>query len=137
MDTFWLDIKAHDAEKHKWLTGCSNEHILSLPEEILKRGFTLEVLSLYIPNLVESDELERIARDLSEVDPAIPFTILAFFPEHQMKDFRRPNTKEMVEAYRNVKSTGLKRIRLGNLGVFVHNDEDRDYLMANIDMSEL
>ena len=108
VDAFWLDIKAHDAEKHKWLTGCSNEHILRLPEEILKRGFTLEVLSLYIPNLVESDELERIARDLSEVDPAIPFTILAFFPEHQMKDFRRPNTKEMVEAYMKVQSTGLK-----------------------------
>ena len=66
-----------------------------------------------------------------------PFSILAFFPEHQMKDFRRPNAKEMVEAYRNVKSTGLKRIRLGNLGVFVHNDEDRDYLMANIDMGAL
>ncbi len=46
VDAFWLDIKAHDAEKHKWLTGCSNEHILRLPEEILKRGFTLEVLSL-------------------------------------------------------------------------------------------
>jgi pyruvate-formate lyase-activating enzyme len=28
VDAFWLDIKAHDAEKHKWLTGCSNEHIL-------------------------------------------------------------------------------------------------------------
>ncbi|MFH1293137.1 MAG: radical SAM protein [Pseudomonadota bacterium] len=137
VDAFWLDIKAHDAEKHKWLTGCSNEHILRLPEEILKLGFTLEVLSLYIPDLVESEELERIARDLSEVDPAIPFTILAFFPEHQMKDFRRPNTKEMIDAYRKVKSTGLERIRLGNLGVFVQNDEDRDYLMANINMSAL
>jgi pyruvate formate lyase activating enzyme len=132
-----LDIKAHDAKKHKWLTGCSNKHILRLPEEIFKRGFTLEVLSLYIPNLVESDELERIARDLSAVDPAIPFTILAFFPEHQMKAFRRPNTKEMVEAYTKAKSTGLKNIRLGNLGVFIHNDEDSDYLMANIDMSAL
>jgi len=137
VDAFWLDIKAHDTEKHKWLTGCYNEHILRLPEEILKRGFTLEVLSLYIPNLVESDELERIARELSEVDPTISFTILAFFPEHQMKEFRRPNTEEMVEAYTKVKSTGLKNIRLGNLGVFIHNDEDRDYLMANIDMSAL
>jgi pyruvate-formate lyase-activating enzyme len=53
VDAFWLDIKAHDAEKHKWLTGSSNVHILRLPEEILKRGFTLEVLSLYIPNLIE------------------------------------------------------------------------------------
>ncbi|MBW1694797.1 MAG: radical SAM protein [Deltaproteobacteria bacterium] len=33
VDAFWLDIKTHDAEKHKWLTGCSNEHILKLPEE--------------------------------------------------------------------------------------------------------
>jgi len=137
VDAFWLDIKAHDTEKHKWLTGCSNEHILRLPEEILKLGFTLEVLSLYIPDLIESEELEKIARDISGVDPTIPFTILAFFPEHQMKDFRKPNTKEMVEAYRKVKSTGLERIRLGNLGVFVQNDEDREYLMANINMSAL
>jgi pyruvate-formate lyase-activating enzyme len=135
VDAYWLDIKAHNAEKHKWLTGCSNEHILRLPEEILKRGFTLEVLSLYIPNLVESDELEMIARDLVAVDPAIPFTILAFFPEHQMNDFRKPDVKEMVEAYTKVKSTGLENIRLGNLGVFVHNDEDRNYLTANIDMN--
>jgi pyruvate-formate lyase-activating enzyme len=133
VDAFWLDIKAHDAEKHKWLTGCSNEHILRLPEEILKRGFTLEVLSLYIPELVESDELERIALNLSEVDPAIPFTVLAFFPEYRMKGFRSPNTKEIVDAYGKVKSTGLRNIRLGNLGVFVRNDKDWDYLMANID----
>ena len=137
VDAFWLDIKAYDAEKHKWLTGCSNTHILGLPEEILKRGFTMEVLSLYIPNLVESDELARIARMLSEVDPAIPFTILAFFPEHQMKGFRRPHVKEIVEAYTKIRSVGLQNIRIGNLGVFIHNDEDRDYLLANIDTSAL
>jgi pyruvate-formate lyase-activating enzyme len=39
VDAFWLDIKALDTETHKWLTGCSNEHILKLPEGILKRGF--------------------------------------------------------------------------------------------------
>jgi pyruvate-formate lyase-activating enzyme len=113
------------------------QHILRLPEEILKRDFTLEVLSLYIPNLVESDELEKIARDLSAVESTIPFTILAFFPEHQMGDVRRPHTKEMVEAYTKVKSTGLQNIRLGNLAVFMHNGKDRDYLMANIDMVAL
>jgi pyruvate formate lyase activating enzyme len=137
VDAFWLDIKAYDADKHKWLTGCSNEHILRLPEEILKRGFTLEVLSLYIPGLVESDELERIARLLAAVDAEIPFTILAFFPEYQMKDFRSPNTREMVEAYRKVKSAGLKNIRLGNSGIFIRSTEDWDYLLANMEMSAL
>lgn len=137
VDGFWLDIKAHDDQKHKWLTGCSNDHILKLPEEILKRGFTMEVLSLYIPTLVESDELEKIARDLSAVNPAIPFTVLAFFPEYQMKDFRKPNPKEMVEAYTKVKSAGLQNIRLGNLGVFLQSEEDREYFMANVDINAL
>ena len=98
---------------------------------------SLEVLSLYIPNLVESDGLEKIARDLSAVEPTIPFSILAFFPEHQMKGFRRCNTIEMVKAYKKVQSTGLQNIRLGNLGVFIHNDEDRDYILANIYISAL
>jgi len=38
VDAFWLDIKAFDSEKHKCLTGCDNQHILRLPEEILNRG---------------------------------------------------------------------------------------------------
>ena len=135
VDAFWLDIKAHDADKHRWLTGCSNKHILKLPEEIRKRGFVLEVLSLYIPELVESEELEKITRDLAALDPAIPFTLLAFFPEYRMKDFRRPTTREMVDAYRRVRSTGLVNVRLGNLGVFIRDGNDRDYLLDNVEAS--
>lgn len=136
IDGFWLDIKAYDPQTHKWLTGCSNEEIVSLPKEIVKRGFVLEVLSLYIPDRVETEELGRIARVLSAVDTGIPFTILAFFPEHQMKDFRGPTTKEMVEAYGEVKSTGLTKVRLGNLGVFVHTETDQEYLTENVDRND-
>lgn len=133
VDAFWLDIKAHGNRKHRWLTGCSNEHILKLPHETLKRGFTLEILSLYIPGLVESDELKKIARDIADVDPATPFTLLAFFPEHEMKSFRHPTAAEMADAYQSVKSAGLENIRLGNLGVFIRSEEDYDYLIANTD----
>jgi len=133
VDAFWLDIKALDTETHKWLTGCSNEHILKLPEGILKRGFVLEVLSLYIPDLVEADELGAIARVLKAADPAIPFTILAFFPEYKMKSFRSPTAKEMVNAYQKAKTAGLKNIRLGNLGVFIRTEEDQKYLFSNVD----
>jgi pyruvate formate lyase activating enzyme len=83
VDAFWLDIKAYDEKIHQWLTGCSNQWILQLPHEILKRGFVLEVLSLYIPELVEADQLEKIAGLLASVDAGIPFTILAFFPEYR------------------------------------------------------
>jgi len=133
VDAFWLDIKAFAPEKHRWLTGCANDYILRLPEEILKRDFVLEVLSLYIPGLVEADELEQIARLLAAVDSSIPFTILAFFPEYRMTDFRKPTVEEMVESYRRVKEAGLENVRLGNVGVFAPSERDQRYLIASVD----
>jgi pyruvate-formate lyase-activating enzyme len=124
VDSFWLDIKALDEETHKWLTGCSNRGILTLPEEMLTRGFVLEVLSLYIPKVVETPQLKEIGMLLSRLDRNIPFTILAFFPENQMKDYRHPTAQEMVGAFLEVKATGLKKVRLGNTGVFAQGDED-------------
>jgi pyruvate-formate lyase-activating enzyme len=133
VDAFWLDIKAFDSKKHQWLTGCTNERILKLPQQIIQRGFVLEVLSLYIPALVEAEELENIARILAGVDADIPFTILAFFPEYRMKDFARPSVAEMVEAYQRVKAVGLTHVRLGNVGVFAPTEADQAFLMANVD----
>jgi pyruvate-formate lyase-activating enzyme len=133
VDSFWLDIKAHDPGKHRWLTGCSNENILQLPEEMTRRGFVLEVLSLYIPGLVEGDELERIAGLLARTDPAIPFTILAFFPEYRMMNHRSPTVEEMAGAWEGVRAAGLTRVRLGNLGVFARTGEDREYLASRVD----
>jgi len=133
VDSFWLDIKAEDPEQHRWLTGCDNQWILQLPEEMLKRHFILEVLSLYIPGVVEAEELGRIAGRLAAVDSAIPFTILAFFPEYKMKDFRSATVEEMVRAYENSKAAGLKQIRLGNLGVFAKATKDFRFLQEHVD----
>jgi len=132
VDSYWLDIKAFDDETHKWLTGCSNKGILSLPKEMLKRGFVLEVLSLYIPKVVETQQLTEIARVLSRLDPNIPFTILAFFPDNQMTDYRHPTAQEMVEAFLEVKATGLEKVRLGNTGVFAQGDEDYQLLEEKV-----
>jgi pyruvate-formate lyase-activating enzyme len=133
VDAFWLDIKAFDPEKHKWLTGCDNDRILRLPEEILARGFVLEVLSLYIPGLVEADQLSEIARLLARTDRKIPFTILAFFPACNMRDFRSPTVTEMVKAHEQVTAAGLTSVRLGNLGQFIRTDEDLEYLFVHLD----
>ena len=128
IDAFWLDIKAYDNEVHQRLTGCSNERILNLPYEIKERDFVLEVLSLFIPGWVESDQIEKIARILLKVDPQIPYTILAFFPEYQLKEVPSPNLDQMLEAYTRVKDVGLKNVRLGNIGIFVKNEEEFELL---------
>lgn len=130
VDGFWLDIKAFDAQAHRWLTGVDNVDILALPARMLERNFVLEVLSLYIPGVVEADQLAAIARLLAEADPAIPFTILAFFPEYLMQKHRSPTVREMADAYLAAKQAGLENVRLGNLGVFLRRDEDYQYLIG-------
>lgn len=128
VDGFWLDIKAFDPQAHTWLTGAGNADILTLPGRMLERGFVLEVLSLYIPGVVEADQLGAIAGLLADADRAIPFTILAFFPEFLMRKHRGPNAQEMTDAYERARETGLENVRLGNLGVFLHGDDDYRYL---------
>lgn len=124
VDAFWLDIKARDEEVHRKLTGAGNRHILTLPEEITRRGFTLEVLSLYIPGWVETDQLREIGALLTRVNPDIPFTLLAFFPEYRLCDVPAPDFRQMREAYCAVRETGLRNVRLGNLGVFLKSGKD-------------
>jgi pyruvate-formate lyase-activating enzyme len=99
---------------------------------MVKRGFVLEVLSLYIPQLVETSQLLEIAKILSEVDEYIPFTILAFFPEFRMKDSRSPKLSEMIDAYLTVKSAGLRNVRLGNTGIFAKSEEDHRILQETL-----
>lgn len=129
IDSFWLDIKAYDPEIHKKLTGVTNEWILKLPEEILKRDFVLEVLTLYIPGWVEEEQIKKIAEIISKIDKKIPFTILAFFPEYRMKETPSPTLEQMLRAYREVRETGLENVKLGNIGTFVKNEEEMEILL--------
>ena len=100
------------------------------PLDILKRGFVLEVLTLYIPAWVETDQIEKIAALLAAVDKNIPFTILAFFPEHEMRDIASPTLDQMLSAYEAARAAGLRQIKLGNSGVFAKNEQDYKSLAA-------
>ena len=131
VDGFWLDIKAYSESVYRKLCGTSNKTVLDSPAEILDRGFVLEVLSLYIPGWVEIDELEKIASHLADVDPNIPFTLLAFFPAYKLKHVRSPTLHEMLKAYFTVKNY-LKNVKLGNCHVFAKTEEDWKILIAMV-----
>jgi len=73
---------------------------------------------------VEIPQLKKIAQLIFDVDPEIPFTILAFFPEYQMKRYKSPRISEMVETYLEVKAIGLRNVRLGNTGIFASSEQD-------------
>jgi pyruvate-formate lyase-activating enzyme len=132
LDSFWLDIKAYDENVYRKLCGCSNENVLHAPELIIDEGFVLEVLTLYIPAWVEEDQIGKIAELLSELDPEIPFTILAFFPSYKLSESRSPTPVEIVRAYLRAKEAGLKNIKIGNCGVVAKTKEEWDFLFSAV-----
>jgi pyruvate-formate lyase-activating enzyme len=130
IDAFWLDIKAYSEETYKKLCGTTNSHILESVKRIIDHGFTLEILTLYIPFFVETDEHEKIAKLISEIDKTIPTTLLAFFPCYKLTKpiYRAPRKEEIAESYQIMKNQGLTNLRIGNLGTFIKNNEDMKYL---------
>ncbi len=132
LDSFWLDIKAYDKKIYKKLCGTSNKTVLSSVEKIIDRKFVLEILTVYIPNLVEIDQFKKIARLIVDIDENIPFHILAFFPEYKLKNFRTPTIDEILNTYKEVKKIGLKRVKVGNVGVFIKNDNEYERFIDTV-----
>jgi len=128
LDSIWLDIKALDDKVHRYLTGCSNKWILQLPGEIVERGFVLEVSTVYIPGLVEEDQVRGIAELLAQVDRDVPYAIIAFIPEHKLRHLRPPTLEEMLKAYYAARDAGLRRVKLGNPGLFAKTVEELEEL---------
>ena len=59
-------------------------------------------------------------------------TILAFFPEYQLKEVPSPTLRQMLDAYARVKDVGLRNVRLGNIGIFVKTEEDLELLQKAV-----
>lgn len=132
LDSIWLDMKAYSEDIYRKLCGTTNKWILNLPAEIIDMGITLEVILLYIPGLVEHSEIEKFANLIQNVNPYIPVTLLAFFPEYMMIGFRKPTYSEMVKAYRILESNNLKNVKLGNIGVFCRSTREVEKLISEI-----
>ena len=132
LDSIWLDMKAFDEKTYRELCGTTNKWILEIPSIAKDLGIVLEVVLIYIPGLVELDQIEKFAKLLLEVDKEIPITILAFFPEYLLSGFRKPTYNEMVNAYRVMEKYGLKKVRLGNVGVFCKTTENIEKLIKEI-----
>lgn len=123
VDSFWLDIKAYDEVSYRKLCGTSNSTVLESLAVMVDLDFTVEVLILYIPGIVETDQHRQIACHVANVDSSIPMTLLAFFSTYKLKDHRHPTFNEMMTSYWVLREEGLKNIRLGNLGVFAETEE--------------
>lgn len=114
-----FDIKAWNKEIYYALTGYSGEGVFENFKrcvDILKDKAKnhLCVSTLMVPGYVDEEEVKGITKFISELDPEIPYALLAFAPHFEMKDVRRTKKEEAFAMYNIAREAGLKNVRIGN-----------------------
>jgi len=116
-----FDIKTWDENLSRVLCGVSNKATLDNFKEIGERFFrqrpevpVLTASTLLVPGYVDEIEVENIARFIAEIDPEIPYTLLAFYPQYVMDDLPTTSWRQAKECYNKAKKY-LKKVRIGNI----------------------
>jgi pyruvate formate lyase activating enzyme len=123
-----FDLKSFNEKLNLAMCGVSNSRTLEnfkyLAENYFgTRGKEMPELSgctLMVPGYVNHDEVELIARFISEINPEIPYSLLVFHGDYQMRDL--PITpRKQAEKCLQVAKRYLKNVHMGNkflLGFF-------------------
>jgi pyruvate formate lyase activating enzyme len=116
-----FDLKTWSEELNIALCGVSNKPALKnfkmLGEKFYKKRKELPVLcasTLLVPGYIDAEEVENIARLVSEIDPDVPYTLLAFYPCYVMNDLSTTSRKQALECQK-VAEKHLKSVRIGNI----------------------
>lgn len=116
-----FDLKAYDSALHRALCGVGNERTLQnfrrLVEWTQSRPWPPPVVAstLLVPGYVGEAEVAKIARFVAELDPEIPYSLLAFAPTFCMADLPRTGAREAEACARAAREAGLRRVKLGNV----------------------
>jgi pyruvate formate lyase activating enzyme len=116
-----FDLKAWNENLHKSLTGVSNRQTLAnfaaLTGYLKKRTEPpfLVASTLLVPGYVDSVEVKAIAGFIAQLNPDIPYSLLAFYPHHLMGDLPLALKQEALACQEVALAAGLKQVRLGNV----------------------
>jgi len=115
-----IDLKAYSDKFYKEQCGAKLKHVLNTLETMKKMGIWLEVTTLLIPGLNDSDEeLREMARFLARLDPNIPWHISRFHPTYHLTNLRSTPPESIFRAKDIGYAEGLRYVYTGNL----HGDE--------------
>ncbi|UCF45544.1 MAG: radical SAM protein [Candidatus Bathyarchaeota archaeon] len=115
-----FDLKTWSEDLNIALCGVSNkptlENFKMIGEKFYKKRKELPVLcasTLLVPGYLDVEEIKNIAKFISEIDPQIPYTLLAFYPCYVMKDLPTTSKKQAVECQK-IAEEYLKNTKIGN-----------------------
>jgi len=102
LDKICVSIRALRDALHIHYTGKSNKRVLRNFKLLSKSGILMRAESVLIPQLIEQDEIKRIASFVASVDSSIPYRIDGYIPVKEAS-WRRPFREEILEAVEEAK----------------------------------
>lgn len=121
-----FDLKAWHDGIHYALCGVSNQNTLLnfrwLSRLISERPDPpfLVASTLLVPGYVDVEEVTPIAHFLADLNPAIPYRMLAFHPEFCLKDLPSTAKSHALRCREAAEKAGLKRVSVGNVHLLGH-----------------
>ena len=111
-----VDLKAFSKSFYKEQCGAKLEPVLKTLELMKEMGVWLEVTTLLIPGLNDSDEeLKEISQFLANLDPNIPWHISRFHPTYRLSSIHSTSPDTIRKARDLGYEAGLKYVYSGNL----------------------
>ncbi len=115
LDAANVDLKFFNDSSYKKFCSASLKPVLSSIKQMKESGIWVEITTLIIPGLNDTDEeLNSISKFISEVDACIPWHISRFFPNYEMTD-KEPTSVSILDRAEVIgRENGLVHIYPGN-----------------------
>ncbi len=122
---FKIDWKAWTPSIYQALTGvdgsAATENIRNLVRMLidmssLRKEVPLLVVSvLLVPGYVDVEEVQSIAKFIASLDRDVPLVLLAFHPDHLLKDLPPTSRRHAEEAAKVAREEGLRKVFIENV----------------------
>jgi len=118
-----FDLKAYAPELSLALSGVPNERAYENFETVAREFYperrelpVLTATTLMVPGYVDAEEVGAIARFIADLDPSIPYSLLAFHPDYEMGDLPYTELDQAAECWSAAREH-LERVNVGNLHI--------------------
>jgi pyruvate formate lyase activating enzyme len=116
LDAANVDLKSFSDTVYRKVMGGRLEPVLENIRRLHASGVFLEVTTLLVPGLNDSEEEVRgMAKFLSSVSPFIPWHVSRFHPDYKMTDREPTSLASILRVVEIGKSSGLKFVYTGNI----------------------
>ncbi len=116
LDAINVDLKAFRDETYRRVIGGRLRPVLRNIEHLAASDVWVEVTTLIVPGMNDSDEeLREAAAFLAGVSPDLPWHVTAFHPDHLMRDRPPTPVPTLLRAREIGLEAGLRYVYLGNV----------------------